>query len=466
MKIMLINPNSKKPDSIEELPMITPPINMMYVAQILENNSYKAKITDAFAEGISSDEILKRIKKNSPDMIGFPLYSSDLSYMHRLTSSIKNQDENVKIFFAGHHASALNKEVMTQFPDIDFIIRGEGEYPTLNLVEALEKKSPLEKVNGVSFREGKKIRHTPEEKPVKDLDRIPIPSRKLIDPKLYYSKLSKRNKVDVLITSRGCPYRCTFCAKLNQSFRSYRTRSINSVIDELNLIRETGTDGVEIYDEIFTMKKQRALDIMRSIRREKMDFEFRIRTRVTHIDKEILTSLRKAGCSTISYGVESGSQRVLDAIKKDISPRLVEKAFEKTERHGMNVLGFFMIGNKADTPETIRQTISFAKKLNPLFATFGVLHPYPGTVDYLEAKKNNTLQGEYAPNKPMPWIKLPWTKSIEELYRFSDQAYNEYYKRPRYIGKFLKSTLTQGNWNLMKYTLKNFYKKLSRINPI
>jgi radical SAM superfamily enzyme YgiQ (UPF0313 family) len=278
--------------------------------------------------------------------------------------------------------------------------------------------------------------------------------------------MSKTNKVDVIITARGCPYKCTFCAKLTKDFRSYRVRSIQNVIEEMQLIQDNGINGLEIYDEIFTLQKKRVIEFTSALKKEKLDFEYRIRTRVTNIDNEILNNLNKAGCSTVSYGVESGNQKILDNIRKETSIPLVEDAFRKTEKNNMNNLGFFMIGNKGDTPDTIRQTINFAKKLNPLFATFGVLHPYPATIDYVEAKNNMTLQGEYAPFKPLPWIKLPWIKDIKELYEFSDIAYEEYYRRPKYISKFLKSTITQGNWNLMNYSLKNFYKRLSRLNGI
>jgi len=355
MDVLLINPNSRKKDFVKESPIITPPINLMYVAQNLENNGYKTKIIDSFAENLSQEALLKRIKKEKAKYIGLPLYSSDLDYMHHLTKKIKSYNENIKIFFAGHHVSTLYKDVMKQYPNVDYIVRGEGEHTTLNLLNSLEKNISLNKVRGISYRDKKKIKHNIDNKPIQNLDKIPIPSRKLINPKLYYSKLSKRNRVDVLITSRGCPYKCTFCAKLNNFFRSYRTRSIPNIIDELSIINETETIGVEIYDEIFTLKKRRVLDIMRSIKKEKFDFEFRIRTRVTHIDNEILSSLKKNGCSTISYGVESGSQHVLNNIKKETSPTIIRKAFQKTEKHGINILGFFMIGNKGDTPVSIRQ---------------------------------------------------------------------------------------------------------------
>jgi anaerobic magnesium-protoporphyrin IX monomethyl ester cyclase len=445
---------------------MTPPINLMYAAQSLKENSFKTRIMDALASNTKEEQLLAEIKKQDPELIGFPLYSSDLTMIYELTEKIKKLNENTKIFFAGHHATALYNVVMQQFPNADFLIRGEGEFTVVDLANALEKKKRLNNIKGISYRENKKIVHNPDRPPIEDLDSVPIPSRMLIDDKLYYSRMSKNKKVDILITTRGCPYRCTFCSKLNDRFRGYRERSINNIIEEMKLIEEEKTKGIEIYDEIFTLKRKRVLDLMAEMRKEKFDFEFRVRTRVTHVDGELLHELKKTGCSVISYGVESGNQNVLDNIKKDITLPLVESVFKKTEKEDINILGFFMVGNRGETPETIRDTINFAKKVNPLYAIFSVVQPFPGSIDYEEAKKNHSLVGEYAPYKPMPWLKLPWAKDVGELYQYSNMALDEFYKRPKYLSKFITTTIRQGNWNLLGYTMKNFYKKLTSINPL
>ena len=466
MDILLINPNSRRPDSVEELPLMTPPINLMYSAQSLNDNSFKTRIIDAFALNMKEKQLLNEIKKQDSEIIGFPLYSSDLTMMYELTRKIKKLNENIKIFFAGHHTTALYNEVMQQFPNVDFLIRGEGEFTIVDLANALEKQKNLKNIKGLSYRKNKRIIHNLDRPPIEDLDSVPIPSRELIDDKLYYSRMSKNKKVDILITTRGCPYRCTFCSKLNDKFRGYRERSISNIINEMKLIEEKKTKGIEIYDEMFTLKRKRVLDLMAEMRKEKFDFEFRVRTRVTHVDGELLHELKKTGCSVISYGVESGNQKILDNIKKDITLPLVESVFKKTEQKDINILGFFMVGNRGETPETIRDTINFAKKVNPLYAIFNVVQPFPGSIDYEEAKINHTLVGEYGPYKPMPWLKLPWIKDFNTLYKYSNMALNEFYKRPRYLSKFVTTTIRQGNWNLLEYTMKNFYKKLTSITPL
>ena len=222
MDVLLINPNSRKHNSVKELPLLTPPINLMYVAQSLINNSYNAKIIDAFALNMSQEDILNKIEQENVKIVGFPLYSCDLTMMHELTDKIKSLNKDIKIFFAGHHVSALYKDIMLQFPNVDYLIRGEGEFVAVDLLNNLEKDAPLNEIKGLSYKEKGKIFHNPERRQTEDLDIIPIPSRDLIDRNLYYSRMSKNKRVDVMITSRGCPYRCTFCYKLNDEFRSYR----------------------------------------------------------------------------------------------------------------------------------------------------------------------------------------------------------------------------------------------------
>ncbi|MCM2326026.1 MAG: cobalamin-dependent protein, partial [Candidatus Woesearchaeota archaeon] len=244
MKILLVNPNSRKKGSVDEIPLITPPINLMYAAQVLMNRGFNIEIIDAFALNLSKEKILDTIRRKSPDIIGFPLYSNDLTMMHELTREIKEL-YGTKIFFAGHHVSALPHEAMVQFPNVDYLIRGEGEFLAADLMEAIDKESRLEKMKGISYRKKSRIIHNADSPPIEDLDMVPIPERKLIDTGLYYSKMSKRSSVDVLITSRGCPYKCTFCAKLNDTFRTYRQRSVRNVISELEMIRDAGIDAVE-----------------------------------------------------------------------------------------------------------------------------------------------------------------------------------------------------------------------------
>ena len=362
MKTLMLNPNSRKEDSVDEIPLLTPPINLMYAAQSLHENGFKTEILDSFALNMSDKKVLEEVKKKDYDNIAIPLYSCDLTKMHYFTQELKEHNPNINIIFAGHHASTLPHTVMKQFPKVDYIVRGEGEFSTVQLMQALEKNNDTKTVGGITYRHEGKIKHNTDNKLITDLDTVPIPSRSMINQKLYYSKMSKRSKVDVIITSRGCPYKCTFCAKLTDEFRSFRQRSTDNIIEELSHIQDQGTNAVEIYDEIFTIKRKHAINLATAMKKEGLDFEFRIRTRATHVDHELLKTMKSAGCSTVSYGVESADQRVLDTMKKETTPRIVEQAFKTTEKNNINVLGFFMIGNKGDTPVTIRKTINFAKK--------------------------------------------------------------------------------------------------------
>jgi len=466
MKTLLISANSRKENSVRELPLITPPLNLMYIAQSLNNSGHYARILDAYCLDLNDDHIIRYVKKYNPEIIGIPLHSTDLPIVYRLTKKIKDIFPHIRFFFGGPHASAMPTEALNEFNNIDYIIRGEGDYVAPKLLDALKKNKPLKNINSISFRHKSKIVHNKQLPTVKNLDKIPIPSRDLIKQKNYYSKMSKRNPLGVIVTGKGCPNRCTFCYKLNKEYNQYRPRSPENVLDEIIEILNHGARSIEFYDELFTIDQKRCLKILELAKKEKLDFEFRIRTRVNYVNKEFLLKLKKAGCTTTSYGVESGNQHILNSIRKGTNIRMIEKVFKITHEVGINILGFFLIGLPGDTPATIRQTINFAKKLNPLYAVFANLVPFPGTYIYNKSKADGTLVGDYSINKPIPWVRLPWTKTKADLVKYSNIAYNDFYHRPRFVSSFLSQVIRQKNWNLLTYTLQNFYKNLSRIDPL
>lgn len=463
MRILFINPNNKKDINVIEDPLIVPPINLMYLAEILNREGHYSEIIDAYINELKVSEVLKFISKFEPDCIGIPVYSQSLDVIFKLTNAIKNKFSQMVIFAGGPHAAVLPDKTFEQFPSIDIIVRGEGEIIIKNLINAIEKNKSLKDIKGISFRDtknNKRIIHNKDEKIILDLDSIPIPSRNLVDYSKYYSKLSKSNYSDVIITSRGCPFRCTFCDKQSKASRIYRERSPENVMEELRIIAERKMKAVEIFDDLFTFNQKRCIKILKMIKKERLDFEFRIRTRVNAIGDELLYHLKKGGCSTASYGVESGNQKILDLNKKGITIKMVEQAFKKTKKVSINILGFFMIALPGDTPDTINQTIRFAKKLDPHYAAFAKLIPLPGTEVYINAKKNGTLVGDFGPGKQTPWVKLPWTKTELDINKYVKKAYRSFYFRPNYIYKLFVKNLKEKNWNQLSYLAKNFYKPI------
>ncbi len=464
MRVLFVSPNSRKMASVKEIPLVTPPLNLMYLAEVIIRNGYEARIVDAYALNLKFKDILTTIKRYNPDVLFFPLYSTDLAYIYKLTQIIKIRDPDTPIVVGGHHASWMPHEVLEEFQQVDYVIRGEAEAIVTKLTDFIKKNKGLEKIKGISYRHKGKIIHNKDALPIIDLDKIPIPSRDLIDPKNYYSRLSKRNPLGVIMTSRGCPFQCSFCPKLNTHFQKYKMRSPENVVAEIKEIVDHGAKSIEIYDDLFVYDVKRCFRILDLIKQEKMDFEFRIRTRVNFINKELLSRLKSAGCSTISYGVESGNQRILDMNRKGTKLDIIERVFRQTHKLSINILGFFLIGFPEDTPTTIRQTINFAKKLNPKYAAFGRITPYPGTKIYIEAKKNKTLVGDFSAHNPIPWVKLSWTHNRNDLDKYVDLAYKKYYYRPTFISKYIFSNLKEGNWNQLAYLAKTAFRNIKNVD--
>ena len=466
MKVLLIAPNSRRKSSVNQIPLVTPPLNLMYLAEIINKENCNARILDAYALNMSDLETLNFVKKFEPEVILIPLYSKDLLTVFNLTSMFKKQNPNLIIILGSHHASNMPDAVLNEFHQVDYILRGEAEQTIINLLQSINQNNKLKNVKGLSYRKlnSKKIIHNKNQQVIKDLDIIPIPSRDLIVQKHYYSRLSKKNPLGVIITSRGCPNFCSFCSKLD-NFHQYRMRSPENIILELQEILAHGAKSIEIYDESFTFDKKRCLKIIDLIKKEKMDFECRIRTRVDYVNQEILKKLKSINCNTISYGVESGNQRILDMNNKSLKINQIKKSFNITQQMKINILAFFLIGFPQDTPQTIQDTINLAKKLNPKYATFTRIRPFPGTQIYREAKKNHILEGDWGVNKTIPWVKLPWTRNIDDLNKYVDKAYREFYYRPKFIFDFFQNTIKDKNWSQLFYALKNSLRNIRDTNP-
>lgn len=465
MKVLLIAPNSRRESCISEIPLVTPPLNLMYLAEMINRNNHRAKILDGYALNLSSLEITDFVKKFRPDVVLIPLYSRDLLNVYNLTRALKIQNPNLILILGGHHASQMSDAVLAEFSQVDYVLRGEAEQTIVDLLQSINKNpKTLKHVKGLSYRKGRKHVHNKNQAPITDLDTIPIPSRDMISQKNYYSRLSKNNPLDIIITSRGCPCSCSFCSKLN-NFNLYRMRSPGNVVEELREILDYGAKSIEIHDDTFTVDKKRCLKIIGLVKKEKMDFECRIRTRADFIDAELLKALKSINCTTLSCGVESGNQSILDANGKGLKLNQIETAFNITHKMKINILGFFLVGFPQDTPQTIKETINFAKKLNPKYATFTRIRPFPGTKIYAESKRNNALVGDWSIHQGTPWIKSPWIKSIDDIDRQVDMAYRKFYYRPKFAFNFFKNSFENKNFAQIYYALKYSLRNVRDVNP-
>lgn len=436
---------STYPSIVDEEAGYYPPLGLMYVAAYAERNTdNKVEILDTIVERISYDQIGKEIERKKPDVVGIQVMTFTLIDAILTAKMVKKIDAEIKVVLGGPHVYIYPNETISR-EEIDYLVLGEGEIPFTGLIENLENVEKLKETPGLVFKEGGKIVNTGLRGPVEDLDLIPFPARHLTPYKKYYSLLAKRSPVTTMMSSRGCPYQCSFCGRPHLG-KKFRARSAKNVVDEIEECTHMGIKEFFFYDDTFAVNRQRALDICSEILERNLDIGWDIRTRVDSVDKELLLNLKSAGCERIHYGVESGNSEMLKVIRKGITVEQAEEAFRLTKEVGMQTLAYFMFGLPGETKPQIIDTIKFAKMLSPDYVHFSVLTPFPATPIYEKGLKDGTIKedywSEFAKNPKKEFIPKVLEENLtnEELMGLLKYAYKDFYINFGYITKQILQT--------------------------
>lgn len=387
-KILFIRPSPEKEQFGDESFL---PLGLGYVAAILRKNNFDVKVLDLLIDKKSDDEVLNFINYFSPSFIGFSAVTPVVKSAYRLAEKIKKRFPNILLIIGGPHASALPEEPLNNF--FDFVIIGEGENTIVDLLNNLNNP---EKVKGIAYKYNGKIQATPPREFIANLDDLPFPARDLFPPLKFYKgqeALGSRVPVGSILTSRGCPFSCTFCYKAIFG-NKFRARSPENILLEwIHLIKEYKVKEIAIVDDSFTTDVKRVYEFCNLLIKEKLKIRWScpngIRIDIGNID--MLKKMRQAGCYRVALGIEAGNQEVLDRIGKKIKIEQIEKMVENCKKAGIKTMGFYMLGNPVEDEKTMQQTIDFAKKLNTNYAQFLLPIPYPGTKMYEEIKKNGKI---------------------------------------------------------------------------
>jgi radical SAM superfamily enzyme YgiQ (UPF0313 family) len=419
------------------------PLNLLYIATFLNHNGHKADVLDCETEGISFDELEEHIRKNNYDVVGVSMMTAMYSQALEVCKTAKKVNPNIKTVVGGYQASTRPKETV-QEEAVDIATIGEAEITFLNLLNALKKNTSLRDVNGIAFKENNEVIQTKESEKIQDLDFFPIPDRSLINMKLYRPSVSyyRRLPAYTMITTRGCPYRCSFCSTAKTG---YRMHSIPRVIEEMKmLVEKYGAKEVLLRDDTFTLSRKRTVELCEAIIKEGLNkkVNWDCITRAGLVDLELLKKMKEAGCWGIHFGVEGGTQKLIDTIQKDTTLDIIRNAFKWAREAGLETRGYFMIGLPGATKEDDLATIKFAKELDPDWAQFTITTPYPGTQLYQEAKKYGNLTNSSADwDNYLSWGgfsegELPWVvhgRNSEELKELQRKALASFYFRPKVV---------------------------------
>jgi radical SAM superfamily enzyme YgiQ (UPF0313 family) len=382
-------PNSSMADSF----IAQPPLGIAYIAAILIKNGYSVELIDMNLRSMSIEYLEKVIKIKKPRVVGLSALTESSNNAIRLSQIIKNIDKNIFIVLGGPHFSFLDKEAL-QYPTIDFVVRNEGEFTFLELCNNIfNNTNCFENILGITYKKNGNIFRNRPRPLIKDLDTLPFPARDL-----YF--LEEYNIPAGIITSRGCPNQCIFCSAGAFSGGRYRMRSAENVFEELKMLYDYGYNFFFFQDDTLTVDIDRLNKILDLIIENKLKIAWLCESRVDIEDKEIFNKMSQAGCIGLQFGIESGSQEILDKVNKNITLDEIMESLSAAVKYNLTPICSFMIGHWLDTPKTVEDSISFAIKIQKEFlcqSLFSISTPLPGTRLYksIENYKCKIVTGNF-----------------------------------------------------------------------
>jgi radical SAM superfamily enzyme YgiQ (UPF0313 family) len=418
---------------------VLPPLGLAYLAATLMRAGHEVELIDANALRMSPAEVVKTVIDSSPGAIGITCVTPLLPVVAHISRSLKEALPDTPILVGGPQVTIM-PELTMENPVFDYGIEGEAEIAMPQLLEAISGRAPPVDVGGVLYRrDDQVVLGGPAE--VMPIDEIPFPARDSLPNDKYFDMTTEARRVSSIMTSRGCPYKCAFCERYIRGGH-YRMRNAESVVDELELmITKYDCTEVVIYDDTFTANKKRTAEICESILERGLKFKWDCRTRVDCVSPDLLRLMARAGCSRISFGVESASEDVRKTFNKGITIDQVSEAFEWTRAAGIRILAYFMLGAPEETRASIGKTLALSLKLNPDFAYYSIVVPYPGTDLYDHSLEKGLIGFDYwkeyvrtegALAEPVPMFEHD-DVTRKRLLSALKRAYLRFYLRPGYI---------------------------------
>ncbi|MGL1862843.1 MAG: B12-binding domain-containing radical SAM protein [Pseudodesulfovibrio sp.] len=454
LKVLLIQPSHR--DCVQTLFSIyntdegigfKPPLGLLSIAtSILQMTPHEVDIFDCQLEDVHAGNIHEHLTKEY-DVVGISSWTDFWYQATAIGAKIKELFPQCFLIMGGPHINAYPAEALA-FPAVDAISMGDGEIPTVKLLERLASGSD-DLIPGLYVKGEEPRQFDPFI--CRDLNTLPIPDRTLLPIDRYTSVLGSERFITTMITSRGCPFACVYCKMEHQPFNM---RSAESVIDEFKQIHALGISEVEVYDDTFNFNHTRTKEICKELKRLGLNIKWAIRDRVDRVDEEVLVALKEAGCNRIHLGIESGNDKVLHDIGKKITAEQARTAVKMVKAQKFELLTYYMFGLPDETYEEAAQTIDFSLELDSDYAEFSITIPYPGTKAYADALSKGIIKDDFwltFTRNPTPKFVIPQVIeniiSKDELLALRDQAIRRYYFRPTYI---LRETMKVRSWHEFK----------------
>ena len=368
MKVLLINP----PYPFEESP--TPPFGLMSLAAFLLAKGVETIIEDYIITPYSPARREKILREFRPDVVGATGVTMNIKKSLSILEDFKKNEPRLITVMGGPHVTFDAQNILSDNPFVDYIVRGEGEITLTEMLSCLEAGGDMTSIEGISYRAGDRIVHNGDRPLIEDINILPYPARHLVQTSKYKALGFPIN----MVTSRGCPHKCIFCVGSRMVGRKVRYFSIERVVDEFEMLSKMGHKQINVVDDLFTSHKTRCIAICDEIMRRGITHPWTAFARVDTVSPELLASLKRAGCTTLCFGVESGNQEILDLVKKKITLEKCRAAVDMCVEAGIEPMASYILGLPGETPETVRKTLEFAKGLCSSYG-YHILAPFPGT---------------------------------------------------------------------------------------
>jgi radical SAM superfamily enzyme YgiQ (UPF0313 family) len=444
------------------------PLGIGCIAAVLEQNGFEVEILDACSENLSIETIKGRIERSASDAVGIGMLTSTSKTAVAIAHAVKEIDPHIPVFTGGPHVTFDYRNLLQNHP-FDYVVLGEGEYTTLELMQALREGRQAEDIKGLAFSNGQQITVTPPRPLITDLDALPYPARHLVDYESYieYTKYAATPSAAEVMGSRGCSHRCAFCSS-SHLFGRWRGRSPQNIMDELEFLRTRypKVKSFSFMDDNFTFNRNRTFEICYMlIERGLNRYPWECLARVDQVDSEMLDLMSEAGCRRIKFGIESGSPEILKNIRKKISLDTARESIELTRKAGIEAIAYFMLGNPGETMETIEMSVSVAKGLRSTNTLWFIAQIYPGTEFAQLQPVDNWVEYIYQPEveKPSMFLHpcvpvfLPDGFTRESLKQIATKLTRRFilYHAPQNILKWPRKFI-RSPWPVARYVYKVF----------
>lgn len=445
MNILLINPSLLRETighysrGVEKSRGVYPSLGLLYIASVLESKRHRVKVIECDVEKEPEVVIERTLKVFKPEVVGIYTMTWTFRQSCTIAEKVKALLPHIKVIAGGPNVASFPL-LTVQYGDFDYAVVGEGEATVVELIEAIEQGKGVHTIEGIVFRDGGSVVQAGERPYLEDINTISFPARHLVPMDCFYDVFTREQRFATMISSRGCPFDCTYCDRKNRMGRKWRPRDPLNVIEEMGEVkRKFGIREFMFFDDEFIINRERTYEFCEQLMQKGLDIIWECRARVDMVDRELLKVMKRAGCYRIRFGFESGDNRILKVLKKGITVEQSMETARLAKEAGIEVFGYFMMGSPEETPETLKKTLHLALVLDPDYAVFSKTIMIAGSELFNWGVANGLIAHDYwekflrgEESDPAPCLS---TKELPSMIveRAVSEANRTFYLRSRYI---------------------------------